>query len=44
MGSDFDECRDGKYALKLDRDGVCHSVYLLKTLNCTLKEGESYGM
>lgn len=36
MGHAFDERRDDKDALKLDRDDVCHSVYLLKILNCAL--------
>lgn len=36
MGRAFDEHRDDKDALKLDRDDACHSVYLLKTLNCAL--------
>lgn len=36
MGRAFDERRDDKDALKLDKD-VCHSVYLLKTLNCAFE-------
>lgn len=33
MGGHFDQY--GKYSLQLDREGVCTSVYLLKTPNCT---------